>query len=812
MLSAKTQEEEEEEQKNFVEFCSFCVELVGGTSKKQNWKGLGIAFIVIAIICLFIAAAILLTNTQQIHIDNKLLSLTEQDIFNIKVPKSWNGTWISNSYFSYVDTNDSIWIYNCDILEKEMLFRGDFIQQESVKYGIVSPSTKYVLIPVKKEKISSYYTNYQYDIYEKSRMIASIALVNETKRTVSAIVYSHSDHLFAFIDNFDIYVYNITRKSSYRMTFDGNRATVHNGLVEWIYEYEIFNRKTLLFWSPTDRYLAFIKINLTDVPKNYYLKYDFTLEHDDLYSIPYPKYNDPIPALNVFIFNTRTKKTIRVPQSNDSAKSNKSDMYIYHIIWYCDTCFAVVYGNRVQNTSTIQLYEIAYDKISFKSRYIEETSRGYLLSRFLKPFFSSLGPYAYIIRFDPVINGKAGQKAFPRVVRIHFNRSYPQIDVKSPEDINADEILHVDNLDRVYFTGFEPLNSLERQLYRWTHTDAVSEIECLSCNESCGYINAQFSLGKGNYYILECLGPSIPYSVLYNRMERLVLIDDNEPFREWISNRLMPSIEYFTVPLDEKNSIVGNGMIILPPNYNPNKTIASYPVIMTINDRLYDQRVTKKYVLPLDDYIQVIEDNLTVVMFDAHGSIGQDENYLKSNSQDWLERQYQDYIKVAQHLKWNEKKFNETLNDTRFGLRARGSAAVVALKLLEGQDEYICAFLQSPVYDLAHYYTTFSEHIIGLNGGMKSSIQLDVQNKSIAFVHGTADEIVHFKHSATLAKVLTDKQVNFDFKVYPDAKHNFEQNPVIYNDFLHYQRHFFQGCLGGRINKERKIVSPEEYD
>jgi len=75
---------------------------------------------------------------------------------------------------------------------------------------------------------------------------------------------------------------------------------------------EIFNENVLLFWSPTDRYLAFIKINLTNVPKNHYLKYDFTLENDDQYSIPYPKYNDPIPLLDVYIFNTRSKKTIRV--------------------------------------------------------------------------------------------------------------------------------------------------------------------------------------------------------------------------------------------------------------------------------------------------------------------------------------------------------------------------------------------------------------------------------------------------------------------------------------------------------------------
>jgi hypothetical protein len=32
------------------------------------------------------------------------------------------------------------------------------------------------------------------------------------------------------------------------------------------------------------------------------------------------------------------------------------------------------------------------------------------------------------------------------------------------------------------------------------------------------------------------------------------VIDDNEPFREWTSNRLMPVIDYFSVPLDEKKT------------------------------------------------------------------------------------------------------------------------------------------------------------------------------------------------------------------------------------------------------------------
>ena len=47
-------------------------------------------------------------------------------------------------------------------------------------------------------------------------------------------------------------------------------------------------------------------------------------------------------------------------------------------------------------------------------------------------------------------------------------------------------------------------------------------------------------------------------------------------------------------------------------------------------------------------FVHVTQDNITVVLFDAHGSSGQDENYLKNTHPDWFERQYDDYIKLAQ--------------------------------------------------------------------------------------------------------------------------------------------------------------------
>ncbi|CAF0944413.1 unnamed protein product [Didymodactylos carnosus] len=70
-------------------------ELVGGSGKKQNWKGLGIAFLVITVICSFIIGAIYLTSKRQIVREKDLLPFTLKDIFEIKLPKPWNGTWIS---------------------------------------------------------------------------------------------------------------------------------------------------------------------------------------------------------------------------------------------------------------------------------------------------------------------------------------------------------------------------------------------------------------------------------------------------------------------------------------------------------------------------------------------------------------------------------------------------------------------------------------------------------------------------------------------------------------------------------------------
>jgi hypothetical protein len=108
----------------------------------------------------------------------------------------------------------------------------------------------------------------------------------------------------------------------------------------------------------------------------------------------------------------------------------KPDFYIFHVVWYCDTCLAIVYGNRAQNFTLIQLYDIEKvhnndnnERILLKARFIDETRKGSLLSRFLKPYFSPSGIFAFIVRFDPLTTDRATQKSYPHIVRIHFNQT-----------------------------------------------------------------------------------------------------------------------------------------------------------------------------------------------------------------------------------------------------------------------------------------------------------------------------------------------------------------------------------------------------
>jgi hypothetical protein len=71
----------------------------------------------------------------------------------------------------------------------------------------------------------------------------------------------------------------------------------------------------------------------------------------------------------------------------------------------------------------LQLYEIAGDGVQAMRQHVEEFGRIAHVRRFLKPYFSLNGTYAYMIRFDRRNVGISNEKAYPQVIRIHLDVS-----------------------------------------------------------------------------------------------------------------------------------------------------------------------------------------------------------------------------------------------------------------------------------------------------------------------------------------------------------------------------------------------------
>src|SRR5262245_29342801 len=71
----------------------------------------------------------------------------------------------------------------------------------------------------------------------------------------------------AFVRNNDLYAVEISSQSERRLTMDGS-ARILNGMLDWVYEEEVYGRgdKTAYWWSPDSTAIAFLRIDDTPVP------------------------------------------------------------------------------------------------------------------------------------------------------------------------------------------------------------------------------------------------------------------------------------------------------------------------------------------------------------------------------------------------------------------------------------------------------------------------------------------------------------------------------------------------------------------
>ncbi|ELU09076.1 hypothetical protein CAPTEDRAFT_132211, partial [Capitella teleta] len=165
------------------------------------------------------------------------------------------------------------------------------------------------------------------------------------------------------------------------------------------------------------------------------------------------------------------------------------------------------------------------------------------------------------------------------------------------------------------------------------------------------------------------------------------------------------------------------------------------------------------------------------------GSVGRGLRFLHATYKKLGQLEVQDQIAGA-NLVFRFLRDNYNFVDgERIAIWGWSYGGFVAAHALGDADQKVisCGISVAPVTDWRYYDTAYTERYMGFassddnfRGYDRANISQKAENfigKKYMIIHGTADDNVHFQHTAQFTKALTEAEVDYRMQVYSDNNH-----------------------------------------
>ncbi|HEX6123777.1 MAG TPA: S9 family peptidase [Pyrinomonadaceae bacterium] len=132
--------------------------------------------------------------------------------------------------------------------------------------------------------------------------------------------FSPDGKWISFVRGNNLFVVDIARAREKQLTRDGGEK-VYNGYLDWVYEEELYGRgqKRGYWWSPDSRYIAFLRLDESPVPK--FVIPNDTVTDQIVENTDYPQAGDPNPLVRLGIADVTRNSVIpnagRVPGARE---------------------------------------------------------------------------------------------------------------------------------------------------------------------------------------------------------------------------------------------------------------------------------------------------------------------------------------------------------------------------------------------------------------------------------------------------------------------------------------------------------------
>ncbi|GAA6091976.1 dipeptidyl aminopeptidase-like protein 6b isoform X1 [Tachysurus ichikawai] len=568
--------------------------------------------------------------------------------------------------------------------------------------------------------------------------------------------------IFIFENN--IYYQDTVKVKPIRLVTTGREGVVFNGLTDWLYEEEIFRSHAAHWWSPDGLRLAYATINDTLVPRMELPMFTGGL-YPGTQEYRYPKAGEENPEVYVSVTSLiGPLHTVRMKKPEDPRIGK--EYYITMVKWATSTKLAINWLNRAQNNSILTLCE-ATTGICTKKH--EDESESWLHRQNEAPLFSRDGLRFFFTRAVP--QGGRGKFYHISMSTSQPNSSSDTLQSLTSGDWDVTEILAYNEYTQlVYFLSTED-DPKRRHLYS-AYTTGSFNRRCLSCEFSCGFISGSFSPDT-NYFLLNCKGPTVPYTAVYSTRDRLYQklldVEKNDMLSSTINSMQMPRVEYQEITIDDYS------MFLLQ------LTSGSVSVLLyTLDGTPGGQMVTEQF--QVDWATVLVSSYSTIVMrFDGRGSGFQGTNLLHR-----IKRKLGEIEEIDQLEALSIITKESYIDKTRIGVYGRVYGGYLASLLLSSDDSLFkynfklkCGAAVSPITDFSLYASAFSERYLGsprANPRVYETSSLahragQLEEKNFLIIHPTADENVHFQHTAKFINYLINKKANYTLQIYPDEGH-----------------------------------------